>query len=109
MLSDMFTADQRGKAISIYSAAPLIGPVIGPIAGAWIAQETTWRWVFRSSTIADALVQLIGLWFLKESESSEYSLSKELYLISSLYSLSSCFTQRKSQNDTSTDGHGEGN
>ena len=70
MLSDMFTADQRGKAISIYSAAPLIGPVVGPIAGAWIAQKTTWRWVFRSSTIADAIVQLIGLCLLRESESS---------------------------------------
>lgn len=68
MLSDMFTADERGKAISIYSVAPLIGPVVGPIAGAWIAQETTWRWVFRSSTIGDAIVQVIGLFFLKESE-----------------------------------------
>ncbi|KAK7691660.1 hypothetical protein QCA50_005059 [Cerrena zonata] len=67
VLSDMFSADERGKAISIYSLAPLIGPVIGPIAGAWISQETTWRWVFRSSSIADAMVQVIGLWFLRET------------------------------------------
>lgn len=29
VLSDLFTADQRGKAISIYSLAPLLGPAIG--------------------------------------------------------------------------------
>ncbi|CAL1711150.1 unnamed protein product [Somion occarium] len=66
-LSDMFAAEDRGKAISIYSVAPLVGPAIGPIAGAFIAQTTTWRWVFWSSTIADGIVQLFGLWFLQET------------------------------------------
>lgn len=29
VLSDLFTAEERGKAISIYSLAPLLGPAIG--------------------------------------------------------------------------------
>ncbi|RAL65662.1 hypothetical protein DID88_005333 [Monilinia fructigena] len=67
VLSDLFTAEQRGKAISVYSLAPLLGPAIGPIAGGFIAENTTWRWVFYATTIADAFIQIIGLFFLQET------------------------------------------
>jgi hypothetical protein len=45
LLSDVWSAEQRGKAISIYSLAPLLGPAVGPIAGGFIAANTSWRWV----------------------------------------------------------------
>ncbi|KAG0652879.1 Efflux pump vrtL [Hyphodiscus hymeniophilus] len=67
VLSDLFTAEHRGRAISIYSLAPLLGPAIGPIAGGFIAETTTWRWVFYATTIADALIQVSGLFFLQET------------------------------------------
>ncbi|KAI0483314.1 major facilitator superfamily domain-containing protein [Xylariaceae sp. FL0804] len=67
VLSDLFTAEQRGKAISVYSLCPLLGPAIGPIAGAFIAENTTWRWAFWATTIADALIQVSGLFFLRET------------------------------------------
>ncbi|KAI0914683.1 major facilitator superfamily domain-containing protein [Ustulina deusta] len=67
VLSDLFTAENRGKALSIYSLAPLLGPAIGPIAGAFIAQNTTWRWAFYATTIADAVIQGAGVFFLKET------------------------------------------
>jgi multidrug resistance protein len=67
VLSDLFTAEQRGRAISIYSLAPLLGPAVGPIAGGFIAEKTTWRWVFYATTIADGLIQLSGLFFLQET------------------------------------------
>lgn len=40
LLSDTWSADQRGKAISIYSLAPLLGPAVGPIAGGFIAEKS---------------------------------------------------------------------
>lgn len=67
VLSDLFTAEERGKAISIYSLAPLLGPAVGPIAGGFIAENTTWRWVFYATTIADAVIQIIGLFYLQET------------------------------------------
>ncbi|KAI8623891.1 major facilitator superfamily domain-containing protein [Xylariaceae sp. FL1651] len=67
VLGDLFNAEDRGKALSIYSLAPLLGPAIGPIAGAFIAQNTTWRWAFYATTIADAVIQIAGLFFLKET------------------------------------------
>jgi multidrug resistance protein len=67
VLSDLFTADERGRAISIYSLAPLLGPAVGPVAGGFITENTTWRWVFYATTIADALIQFGGLFFLQET------------------------------------------
>jgi hypothetical protein len=86
VLSDCWRAEERGKAIAIYSLAPFIGPVVGPIgehslnsyklgptltvlrtAGGYITQHTTWRWIFWSSSLADALVQILGVLFLQET------------------------------------------
>ncbi|KAF1947175.1 MFS general substrate transporter [Clathrospora elynae] len=67
VLSDCFFPEQRGRAISIYSLAPLLGPAIGPIAGGFISQNTTWRWCFYATTIFTAMVQCFGFFFLQET------------------------------------------
>ncbi|KIJ60513.1 hypothetical protein HYDPIDRAFT_177370 [Hydnomerulius pinastri MD-312] len=67
VLGDCWRAEERGQAVALYSLAPLLGPVIGPITGAWIAERSTWRWVFWSTSIVDAIVQLLGLFFLQET------------------------------------------
>lgn len=67
VLSDCFRPEERGKSIAIYSLAPLLGPALGPIAGGFIAENTTWRWVFYATSIADGLIQLMGLFFLRET------------------------------------------
>lgn len=63
----MFQAHERGKAVAMYSVAPLIGPVLGPIAGGFLTQYASWRWAFYTTSIVDAVVQLISLFFLEES------------------------------------------
>lgn len=67
VLGDLFSAEERGKAMSVYSLTPLLGPAIGPIAGGWIAERTSWRWVFYSTTIACGLIQAVGMLFLQET------------------------------------------
>lgn len=67
VLSDLFVAEERGKAISIYSLAPLLGPAVGPIAGSFIAAHTTWRWAFYATSIADGLIQVLGFFYLQET------------------------------------------
>ncbi|KAL3441067.1 putative MFS transporter [Aspergillus insuetus] len=65
-ISDMWTADERGKAMGVYTLGPLLGPVIGPIAGGFIAQYSTWRWVFWSTSAAALVVQIVGFVYLRE-------------------------------------------
>ncbi|BCS17756.1 MFS transporter [Aspergillus puulaauensis] len=67
VLSDCFRPEERGKGVAIYSLAPLLGPAVGPIAGGFIAEYTTWRWVFYATSITDGVIQIAGLFFLKET------------------------------------------
>lgn len=67
IISDLFTAEQRGRAVSIYALMPLFGPAVGPIIGAFITEYTSWRWSFYATTIADAVIQVIALVFLRET------------------------------------------
>ncbi|KAH7318876.1 MFS general substrate transporter [Rhizoctonia solani] len=66
-IADLWSPEERGMAMSLYSLAPLTGPAIGPVAGAWIAERASWRWVFYSTSIADGVIQMIGLWYLTET------------------------------------------
>ncbi|KAF4609509.1 hypothetical protein D9613_012296 [Agrocybe pediades] len=67
VLGDVWRAEERGRAIAIYSLAPLLGPVIGPVCAGWIAARSTWRWVFWSTSIVDVVIQISGLFFLRET------------------------------------------
>ncbi|KAI5297615.1 RING-box protein 1, partial [Ascosphaera pollenicola] len=67
VLSDCFKAEERGKSVAMYSLAPLLGPAIGPIAGSWVTQQTSWRWGFHAVSIADVVIQIGGLFLLRET------------------------------------------
>lgn len=53
--------------MAIYSIFPLMGQVLGPIAGGFLTMRTSWRWAFYATSIIDGCVQLFGLLFLDES------------------------------------------
>ncbi|KAF1364755.1 benomyl/methotrexate resistance protein [Lizonia empirigonia] len=45
VIADLFNANERGLAMSIFSAAPFMGPVLGPIIGGFLGMTEGWRWV----------------------------------------------------------------
>jgi MFS family permease len=45
VIADVFNANERGLAMSIFSAAPFMGPVLGPIIGGFLGMTEGWRWV----------------------------------------------------------------
>lgn len=67
--------------MGIYTLAPILGPVVGPIAGGWIAEYSTWRWVFWSSSIAAMVVQVYGVFGLRESHGGTLLRQKKARLI----------------------------
>ncbi|KAA8567583.1 hypothetical protein EYC84_008058 [Monilinia fructicola] len=45
VIADMFSASHRGVAMSVFAAAPFLGPAIGPIVGGFLGETEGWRWV----------------------------------------------------------------
>lgn len=80
LVSDLWDADGRGRAVAVYTFLPLLGPAVGPIAGGYITQETTWRWIFWSSSIAAGLCELAALIFLRETYSPKILQKKVKHL-----------------------------
>ena len=53
--------------MALYAMGPMLGPALGPVAGGFIAQYTTWRWVFWSTSILAISVQFAGILWFRES------------------------------------------
>src|SRR6476469_6673076 len=48
MLETSFRGDERGAAIGQWTAASAISTALGPLAGGWLIDAGSWRWVFAS-------------------------------------------------------------
>lgn len=83
VLADLWLPTERGRAMALYSLAPLLGPAVGPIAGAWVAELSTWRWVFWSTSIVAVFVQILGWFFLQETYAAAILSKKKRKLIKS--------------------------
>ncbi|KAJ6172069.1 hypothetical protein N7470_001136 [Penicillium chermesinum] len=66
-ISDMFNASQRGIAVSLFAAAPFLGPTIGPVAGGFLAAGAGWRWVEGLLAAFSGTLWLCVIFFLPET------------------------------------------
>eukprot|EP00906_Rhabdomonas_costata_P025187 RCo036078 len=66
-LADMFTAKERGLAVAVFSAAPFMGPALGPITGGFLGMTSGWKWVLGYLTIFAAVIVITGAVTLPES------------------------------------------
>ncbi|KAF9808299.1 hypothetical protein IEO21_07887 [Rhodonia placenta] len=68
LISDIWDARTRGKALAVFTVAPFIGPSFGPVVGGWISQSgTSWRWLFWVLTIFSGACIPAILLFLPET------------------------------------------
>lgn len=61
ILFDSFPRRQHGMISSVYGMAVVIGPVIGPALGGYLADLYSWRWAFYLLVPVGA-VSFVGLW-----------------------------------------------
>lgn len=45
-LADLWRSEERGVPMAAFSAAPFLGPAIGPLAGGFLADNAGWRWLY---------------------------------------------------------------
>ncbi|KAJ4287707.1 hypothetical protein N0V90_012410 [Kalmusia sp. IMI 367209] len=67
VLADTWSKEERGKGQAIYGMLTFIGPCVAPICGAYISMNTSWRWIFWSTSIFDVFVQILAVFFLSET------------------------------------------
>ncbi|KAF0317308.1 MFS multidrug transporter [Colletotrichum asianum] len=66
-IADVAPPALRGRAVSVYSLAPLLGPVLGPAAGGFLAEYAGWRWIFWALCIMAGALGLLMLLILRET------------------------------------------
>ncbi|KAL3420381.1 hypothetical protein PVAG01_08880 [Phlyctema vagabunda] len=61
VLADVWSPEQRGTSLGLYLLIPLLGAAVGPIVGGFITQYTTWRWMFWSTSILQAVLAVASI------------------------------------------------
>ncbi|KAH9893861.1 caffeine resistance protein [Xylariomycetidae sp. FL2044] len=67
VLGDVWRPEQRGKSLGIYLLIPLLGSAVGPIIGGFMAERTTWRWMFWSTSAFQAVMIIVSWLSFHES------------------------------------------
>src|SRR5258708_4647849 len=49
------------RVMSIWSAAVILGPIIGPTLGGWLTEDFSWRWVFYIN-VPIGILAFLGIW-----------------------------------------------
>ncbi|KAK6200536.1 synaptic vesicle transporter [Scheffersomyces amazonensis] len=67
-LADIWEGKDRGVAMAIFSAAPFLGPVCGPVFGGLLGDYTsTWRWVYWCFLIVAGVFYVIFISIVPET------------------------------------------
>jgi EmrB/QacA subfamily drug resistance transporter len=67
ILTATFPADERGKAIGIWSGVSGIGIAIGPVAGGWLIEHASWSWIFLVNLPIVVVALVAGRFLVPES------------------------------------------
>lgn len=66
-VADMFNANQRGLGMAVFSAAPFLGPGIGPIIGGFLGETGGWRWVAALIAMFSGILTIVGFLITPET------------------------------------------
>jgi multidrug resistance protein len=70
VLGDVWRPERRGKVLGLYALVPLLGAAVGPIIGGYITEYTTWRWMFWSTSILQAVMVCLCLGMFHETHAA---------------------------------------
>ncbi|EJD50112.1 MFS general substrate transporter [Auricularia subglabra TFB-10046 SS5] len=66
-MSDLWTAEKRGRWTSFLSLGPMSGPAVGNLVAALILTVKPWQWIFWMTTIVSCALLALTLLFLRET------------------------------------------
>ena len=72
MISDLYPAEKRASAISIYYFGPPLGFILTFLCGGWLAAHLGWRAVFMTAAVPGLLLAGLALLVLKEPTRGQF-------------------------------------
>ncbi|KAI0534929.1 major facilitator superfamily domain-containing protein [Xylaria digitata] len=68
VLGDIWRPEERGRSLGWYLLIPLLGAAVGPILSGFIAEYTTWRWMFWSTSIFQGVMIAVSFDYERQTE-----------------------------------------
>ena len=79
ILLESFPAEKRGQAMAFWALGIVVAPMLGPVAGGWLTDNYSWRWVFYINIPIGVLAMFLTQAFIfdppylrKESKGIDY-------------------------------------
>ncbi|THV66776.1 MFS general substrate transporter [Aureobasidium pullulans] len=66
-LADLWKAEERGVPMAAFSAAPFVGPAIGPLVGGFTSDHLGWRWLYWLQLILSGFVYILIVFTVPET------------------------------------------
>jgi MFS transporter, DHA2 family, multidrug resistance protein len=73
VMLDMYTLQERAKAMSIWGMGVMMGPIMGPSLGAWLTETYSWHWVFFVN-LPFGIVTVLGLMIFMDETQQDHNL-----------------------------------
>jgi DHA2 family multidrug resistance protein len=73
VMLDMYTLQERAKAMSIWGMGVMMGPIMGPSLGAWLTETYSWHWVFFVN-IPFGFITVLGLIIFMDETKKNFEL-----------------------------------
>src|SRR5579871_6628562 len=73
VMLDMYTLQERAKAMSIWGMGVMMGPIMVPSLGAWLTETYSWHWVFFVN-LPFGIVTVLGLIVFMDETRQDHNL-----------------------------------
>jgi DHA2 family multidrug resistance protein len=67
VMLDIYPQRLIPRVMSIWSAAVILGPIIGPTLGGWLTEDFSWRWVFYIN-VPIGILAFLGIWTFMDTD-----------------------------------------
>jgi multidrug resistance protein len=84
VVSDIYHAQDRNTPMALFSGGALFGTGFGPLVSGFVAQNTSWRWIFYMQAIADGIMVALICVTFKETRGSVL-LSRKASILNKYY------------------------
>ena len=64
VMFDINPPERHGRAMAMFGAGVMIGPILGPVLGGWLTENFNWRWVFLVNLPIGLLAMVMLIRFL---------------------------------------------